>query len=127
MASMSSQEPYSLLITDDDRPFRETLQEIFEPEGFRTILAESGEEALEIMQARAVHLSLLDYHMPRLTGLETLRIIRRRQVLLPVILITAERTTTLVREARSAKAYCVIAKPVTREIVISTVRRALSC
>ena len=62
----------SLLITDDDSDFRETLQVVFEPQGFRTLLAGDGEEALHIVRHEEVHLLLLDMHMPKLTGLETL-------------------------------------------------------
>ena len=36
----------SLLIAEDDRDFRETLREVFAPRGFRTLLAQDGEEAL---------------------------------------------------------------------------------
>ena len=39
----------SLLITDDDPGFRETLRVIFEPKGFRTLLAGDGDEALKIV------------------------------------------------------------------------------
>ena len=39
----------SLLITDDDPAYRETLQVVFEPRGFRTLLAGDGEEALDIV------------------------------------------------------------------------------
>src|SRR6266568_2007921 len=65
----TSDHSYSLLITDDDRGARETLREIFEPVGFRTLLAESGEEAIDIAQSQDVHLALMDMHLPRLTGL----------------------------------------------------------
>ena len=63
----------SLLITDDDPGFRETLRVIFEPKGFRTLLAGDGDEALKIVHNETVHVVLLDMHMPKLTGLETLR------------------------------------------------------
>ena len=43
-------QPYSILITDDDPDARETLRDVFEPEGFRTFLAESGEEAIDIVK-----------------------------------------------------------------------------
>jgi CheY-like chemotaxis protein len=64
----------SILITDDDRGFRETLRGVFEPEGFQTLLAEDGAQAIDIVRSFDVHLLLLDMHMPRLTGLETLRL-----------------------------------------------------
>jgi CheY-like chemotaxis protein len=117
---------YSLLITDDDDAFRETLRNIFEPEGFQTLLAHSGEEALEILRSHPVHIALLDQHLPRLTGLETLRIIRQRNAILPVILMTAESTQQLMRDALSAHAFCVMSKPVTRSVVVYTVQQALS-
>jgi len=116
---------YSLLITDDDAAFRETLRNIFEPEGFQTLLAHSGEEALDILRSHPVHLALLDQHMPRLTGLETLRIIRQRNAILPVILMTADSTQQLMRDALSAHAFCVMSKSVTRNVVVYTVQQAL--
>src|SRR4051812_8596119 len=62
--------PYSVLITDDDPGSRETLRDIVETEGYRTILASSGEEALDIAREEPVHLAVFDVHMPRMTGVE---------------------------------------------------------
>ena len=118
--------PFSLLITDDDDSFRESLRGIFESEGFRTLQAHSGEEALDILHDQPVHLALLDQHMPRLTGLETLRIIRQMNAILPVILLTADRTQQLMQDALSAQAFCVMSKPVSRNVVVYTVQRALA-
>src|ERR1700736_6955098 len=50
--------PYSILITDDDSACREAMRDIFEPEGYSTFLASSGEEALEIMRESPIHLAL---------------------------------------------------------------------
>jgi len=118
--------PFNLLITDDDDAFRESLRGIFESEGFRTLLAQSGEEALDILNEERVHLALLDQHLPRLTGLETLRIIRQVNAIMPVILLTADRTRQLLQDALSAQAFCVIPKPVSRNAVIYMVQRALA-
>jgi two-component system chemotaxis response regulator CheY len=116
---------YSILITDDDRNCREALREIMEPQGFRIFLAESGEEALEITQAEPVHLAILDMHMPTLTGLETLSLLRQMRAILPCILVTADVTESLMRQAWQAHAYSVIPKPVSKNVVIHTVVRAL--
>jgi CheY-like chemotaxis protein len=120
-----SSKPYSILITDDDRGCREALREIVEPEGFRALLASSGEEALEIIHAEVVHLALLDMHMPRLTGLETLELMRQENAALPCILVTADATEGLMRQAFRARAYSVIPKPVSKNVVLYTVVRAL--
>ena len=117
--------PYSILITDDDLATRESLREIFEPQGYRTLLAESGEEAIDIVQRQDVHLALMDMHLPRLTGLETMEIVRQIKGLLPTILISADHDDNLLRKALSAHAFCVLAKPVSRNVVIYVVSRAI--
>jgi len=119
------QTPYSILITDDDRGVRESLAEIVESKGFRPFPASCGEEALEIVQAEPVHLALLDMHMPGLTGLETLQLVRQVNALLPAILITADATMDLIRQAFHAHVYSVIPKPVNKNVVLATVVRAL--
>ena len=102
----------SLLITDDDRDFRETLSSVFESRGFRTILAGDGEEALDVVSRETVHLLLLDMHMPRLTGLDTIRELRKLHLDLPCILISAALDRQIEEEAKAANAYSVLAKPV---------------
>src|SRR5262245_20697772 len=117
--------PYSILIADDDPGCQEALREIVEPEGYRTVLASSGEEALDIVRVEPVHLLLLDMHMPKLTGLETLQILRQIDALLPAILVTADSSERLLRQASQVRAYSVIPKPVSKSVVLYTVVRAL--
>lgn len=116
---------YSILITDDDRECRLALREMMEPEGYQTLLASSGEEALEIVREQPVHLAILDMHMPSLSGLETLQLVRQFKVTLPCILITADANEQLIRQAYQARAYSVIPKPISKNVVLYTVFRAL--
>jgi CheY-like chemotaxis protein len=125
MRALAESRPYSILIADDDRSCREALREIMEPEGYRTLLASSGEEALDIAREEAIHLALLDMHMPSLTGLETLQMLREGQAMLPCILVTADASDNLIRQACQAHAYSVLHKPVSKGVVIYTVVRAL--
>jgi len=115
----------SLLITDDDAAFRETLQGVFEPQGFRTLLAGDGEEALKIVRTEVVHLVLLDMHMPRLTGLETLRLVKQFKAMLPCIILSADLDEMLIEQARRAHAFSVLRKPVSRRVITGTVSQAL--
>ena len=115
----------SLLITDDDPGFRETLRVIFEPKGFRTLLAGDGEEALKIVHRETVHVVLLDMHMPKLTGLETLRLLKEFRALLPCILLSAQLDEFMIEQARLAHAYSVLSKTVTVGQITSAVRQAL--
>lgn len=122
---MTLDRPYSLLITDDDQGVRETLRDIFEPVGFRTYLAESGEQAIDIALDQEIHIALFDMHLPKLTGLETMEIIRQIKGVLPMILVSADRDQELMRKALSANAFCVLSKPVSPNTVIYYVTRAL--
>ncbi|MEX2111958.1 MAG: response regulator [Pirellulales bacterium] len=114
----------SLLITDDDRDFRETLRGLFEPR-FRTLVAGDGEEALDIVRTHEVHLVLLDMHMPKLTGLETLLRVREMKSRLPCILISAGLDESIIRQAQLAQAFSILAKPVSRRQITSAVDAAL--
>lgn len=113
----------SILITDDDHGFRETVRGMFEPRGFRTYLAADGEEALRIVGAESVHLLLLDMHMPRLTGLETARRLRQTHSRLPFVLMSAALDPSIVEEARSIDAFSVLPKPVSCQTLTSTVEQ----
>lgn len=115
----------SLLITDDDAEFRDTLRSVFEPRGIRTHLAECGEQALEIVRVHEIHLALLDMHMPRLTGLELLELLRQFRALLPCILMSAELSEAIVRQAERLKAFSVLAKSTGSRNIRSTVEAAL--
>jgi CheY-like chemotaxis protein len=117
--------PYRILITDDDAACREAMRDIFEPEGYPTYLASSGEEAVEIVREVSVHLVLLDMHMPRLSGLETLQLVRQVRTELPCILVTADTDEQLMRQAFLARVYSVVPKPVSKHVILYTVVRAL--
>jgi CheY-like chemotaxis protein len=118
-------QPPSLLITDDDPGFRETLRIVFEPKGFRTLLAGDGEEALSIVQREPVHLVLLDMHMPKLTGLETLRRLKEFRAMLPCILLSAQLDDWVVEQALLAHADSVLSKTLTIRQITHSVFTAL--
>ena len=113
----------SLLITDDDRDFRETLKNVFAPRGFDTYLASNGEEAIAIVHQRNIHLVLMDMHMPKLTGLETIgriKLIRRE---IPCILISGALDDEILGQADEA--FEVLSKPVSVKQITATVGSAL--
>jgi CheY-like chemotaxis protein len=121
------EQPYSILIADDDRGNREALADWLGEKGFRTVQAADGSEAVEIVQVDLVHLVLIDMHMPRLTGLEAVNVLRQTlQRVLPTVLMTADATNDLLRQAFQAQVYSVIPKPVNVNIVLHTLVKALN-
>lgn len=118
------QQSFQLLIADDDAQFREVLRALLEP--FFTLLeASSGEEAIEIVEGERVDLLLLDMHMERLTGIQTIQMVKLIMPVAPCILITADATEELVREATDADAYSVLKKPVRKADLLQTVDSAM--
>ena len=113
----------SLLITDDDRDFRETIRDVFEPRGFRTVLASNGAEAVEIVRTQEIHLVLLDMHMPKLTGIQALSRIKSFHSRIPCILISGQLDEEIRSQAESA--FGVLAKPVNFQEITRTVSLAM--
>lgn len=115
----------SLLITDDDRALRETLDGIFQSRGYRTLLAADGVEAVEIVRADVVHLVLLDQNMPRLKGLEVLGHLAQLEASPPCILMSAEMDDTLQRAARMSNVFSVLSKPLRPAVITEAVAAAM--
>jgi DNA-binding response OmpR family regulator len=101
----------SLLITDDDRDFRETVCAVFDRRGFHTFMASSGEQALEVVTRHEIHLALVDMHMPRWSGIETMHRLRQSRRSLPCILISGQLDDEI-RSQAAADAYCVLSKSI---------------
>ncbi len=116
---------FSILVTDDDRGSRDTLAQMLRDRGFSAVTAASGEEAIEIIHAEPIHLVFFDMHMPRMTGLEALQQVRLYNELMPAILVTADATRELIRQALQAQVYSVIPKPVNKSVLLHTLARAL--
>lgn len=121
---MTRTRPYHLLIADDDADFREVLRSIFEP-WFALLEAVSGEQAVEIVEGERVDLIVLDMNMDRLTGLETIRIVKQIDQRLPCILVTGDFDEQLQSEALQADAWSVLPKPVRKRELLRTVSLAI--
>ena len=122
--AVSRLRPFRLLIADDDAGVRDALRAIFEPY-FELLEARAGDEAIDLIQHVRVDIALLDMHMPRRTGLETLRVLKRVHADAPGILVTASATPDLRRDAIEARAFHVLDKPVRKSELVATVDSAL--
>jgi DNA-binding response OmpR family regulator len=75
---------WSILIVDDELGVRESLRILLKPY-YDIYTAPDGEAALNIIKERKIHLITLDLNMPKLSGIETLREIRKFDREVPVI------------------------------------------
>ena len=78
-----------ILVVDDEENIRELYRDELVEEGYEVELAEDGLQALEKFDSFRPDLVTLDVKMPGLDGLEVLRRIREKSVLVPVLLLTA--------------------------------------
>jgi DNA-binding response OmpR family regulator len=77
-----------ILLVEDDEALLELLKNIFELERFDTLGAGSCEEALEILANSTVHLIISDILLPKMTGLDLLKIVKKQNPEIPVVLAT---------------------------------------
>jgi len=79
----------TILVVDDEQANLDSLDRIFAREGYRILLARSGEEAVETLRAEGVDVVLTDLMMPSMSGQELLRAVRAVAPDAEVVLMTA--------------------------------------
>ena len=102
----------SILIVDDDAGQRSLLDSFLRTQGFETVMADSGERALEILQSQKPDMIISDVRMPGMTGLEMLPKVRELRPTVPVIMITAYGDPETRRKAIEGGATGLLTKPI---------------
>jgi two-component system, NtrC family, response regulator HydG len=114
-----------VVIVDDERPNLESLEKIFVREGWRVALASSGAEALEAVRRERPSVVLTDLMMAGMGGDELLRAVKAMAPETEVVLMTAYGTVESAVAAMKDGAYDFITKPLKRQAVVKSVRRAI--
>jgi len=118
----------TILIVDDEKNIRRTLQMVLSGAGFDTLEAGSAEEALGTLEEREVDLVILDLKLPKMNGLEALAKIRSRPewTRLPVIVISGHASVAEAVEAVQMGATDFFEKPLDRDRVLVSVHNAMT-
>jgi two-component system NtrC family response regulator len=116
----------TILIVDDEKNYPLVLSAVLQEEGFETMTANSGEEALDIIGHSDIDLVLTDMKMPKMDGIELLEKIKLEDAELPVIMMTAHGTVEKAVEAMQKGAYNYILKPFDNEQLVVYVNKALN-
>ena len=117
---------HTILVADDQATLREGMAESLERIGYRVFRAEGGVVALEIAVRERVDCSILDVHMPDLSGIDVVRRLPVAPRAIPSILISGEPSPEIEREALSAGAFTFLRKPVSPDTLRACVARALA-
>ena len=114
-----------VLIVDDDRRMRRTLQIVIESMGLESAGAANANEARELLSTARFDLVLTDLKMPEVSGIDLLGEIRAERPKLPVILITAYGTIQTAIEAMRKGASDYVLKPFDNDNLKLVIRKAL--
>lgn len=80
----------TVLAVDDSQDILFALSAICELEGWRTLTTTEGSEAIELVKQSRPDIVLVDYHMPRMDGIEVVRNIRAADPAIPIVVLTIE-------------------------------------
>ena len=114
-----------ILIVDDEKNIRSSLEGILKDEGYRVRGVPTGEELLKQVAQGAPDLVILDVWLPGMDGLQALEEVKRVHPELPVIMISGHSTVETAVKATRLGAYDFIEKPLSLEKTILAVRNAL--
>ena len=116
----------TILIVDDEKNYPPILAAILEEEGYDTLMANSGHQAMDILRNSDVDLILADLKMPVMGGIELLEHVKTQDADIPVIMMTAHGTVEKAVEAMQKGAYTFIQKPFDNEQLVIFVKKALA-
>jgi len=114
-----------VLIADDDRLVREMLADLLSELGHTVVAAANGSEAVDLWRRERPDAAILDFLMPKLSGLDALAAMRSGGQRVPAVLVTAisDRSVRALKGADAPGAF--LEKPFTKRSVEKALARAL--
>ncbi len=119
-----SEEKIQVLVADDERNLRRMLKAQLERWGYEVHLAETGTEAVKVLNENHIDIVITDLRMPEMDGMALLAEIQKSHVSLPVVMITAHGTVDTAVEAIKLGAFDYITKPYDRNALKDVVAKA---
>ncbi len=126
-ATTSPSAGISLLVVDDEDPFRELLERKFRRKGYGVLAAPGGPAALarlEVLGATEIDVAVLDMSMPEMDGLELLRELRARNPSIEAIILTGNASIGNAVESVKGGAFHYLEKPIQFAELEAHVKRA---
>ena len=119
----------TVLVVDDSRIMRNIVKNYFSDQKIpcQYLEAADGSEALDLLLKQPVDLVLLDWNMPRLSGLDFLKKVRaiNKYIKLPIIMVTSESAKYNVIEALKMGATDYIIKPISGKLFAEKISKVI--
>ena len=120
-------ENFTLLVVDDNEENRDILSRRLNSAGFKTINAKDGQDAMNVLNGKIIHLVLLDIMMPEVDGITLLSQIRADSTFddMPVIMVTAIDVVNVAQDCLRKGACGYITKPYDIDLIKQKIRQCL--
>lgn len=117
----------TVLLVDDSPTILMSLETVLTEAGFRTILANNAEEAMELVKGERPDLVITDLNMPGRNGIELIQHLRTEAGLRfnPILMLTTESQADKRAEAKAAGATGWLVKPVKARDLLAVVKKVL--
>ena len=118
----------TILVAEDDDALRSIVTRVFWDQGYRTLEARHGTEALHLAELAAPYLDLVvtDVVMPELDGLELGRRLAQRWASIPVLYISAYPPNDIFSRGGPSQSTPFLQKPFTPDVLLERVRQLLA-
>ena len=115
----------TILIVDDESEIRSALQGVLEDEGYKTLLAASGEECVDTLRHKSVDVVLLDIWLPGIDGLETLEKLVETEDHPEIVMISGHGNIETAVRATKLGAFDFLEKPLSIERTLIVLKNAI--
>ena len=115
----------TILVADDDKTCRDSIQKVLEREGHWVETAEDVDKALEALGHNHYDLVVCDYRMPGKTGLDLLIELRSRHSSVPVLMISAYADAAVEAAVLKLGALDVLKKPIRRHDLVQRAKKVV--
>jgi len=123
---MKCDTPITVAVVDDDDDVRDSLRALLEERGFAVLDFASAFGFLAWQDRQSLGCLLLDVHMPEMTGVELLGLLRQKRETLPTILLSGRLQAGIEQQAKELGVVAVLAKPVAPPLLLTALDGALS-
>jgi len=123
-AEAGSMERPRVLMVDDEVDYLEAMVKVLRKRGVNVVGVDSGEKAMELLSREPMDVTVLDNKMPGMSGMETLKQMKRRWPLMEVIMLTALGSVESGIEGMQSGAFDYVMKPADIDDLVEKIRQA---
>lgn len=108
---LSAEQVYKVLVVEDNKINQMVTRKIMEKNNFKFLIVDDGYAAIEALGKEHFDVVLMDINMPLINGFETTRLIRKKEISVPIIALTAFAKDEITDEAFSVGMNDILIKP----------------